>query len=58
MESLNCLILSYYEKFVCYLHIILGIGMIDTATILAETGDIKRFKSLTALIAFAGIDHL
>ena len=56
IEALNCQILEYYEKFDCYLHTIPGIGMIAAATILAEIGDINRFKSSSALVAFAGID--
>ena len=56
IEALDCQILEYYEKFDCYLHTIPGIGMIATATILAEIGDIHRFKSSSALVAFAGID--
>ena len=56
IEALDCQILEYYEKFDCYLHTIPGIGMIAAATILAEIGDINRFKSLSALVAFAGID--
>lgn len=55
-EALDCQILEYYEKFDCYLHTIPGIGMIAAATILAEIGDINRFKSSSALVAFAGID--
>ena len=56
IEALDCQILEYYEKFDCYLHTIPGIGMITAATILAEIGDINRFKSSSALVAFAGID--
>lgn len=56
IEALDCQILEYYEKFDCYLHTIPGIGMIAAATILAEIGDISRFKSSSALVAFAGID--
>ena len=56
IEALDCQILGYYEKFDCYLHTIPGIGMIGAATILAEIGDTKRFKSSSALVAFAGID--
>ena len=56
IEALDCQILEYYEKFDCYLHTIPGIGMIAAATILAEIGDIHRFKSSSALVAFAGID--
>ena len=47
---------SRKRKFDCYLHTIPGIGMIAAATILAEIGDINRFKSSSALVAFAGID--
>ena len=56
IEALDCQILEYYENFDCYLHTIPGIGMIAAATILAEIGDINRFKSSSALVAFAGID--
>ena len=56
IEALDCQILEYYEKFDCYLHTIPGIGMIGAATILAEIGDISRFKNFSALVAFAGID--
>jgi hypothetical protein len=56
IEALDCQILEYYEKFDCYLHSIPGIGMIGAATILAEIGDISRFKNSSSLIAFAGID--
>ena len=56
IEALDCQILEYYEKFDCYLHTIPGICMIAAATILAEIGDINRFKSSSALVAFAGID--
>ena len=56
IEALDCQILEYYEKFDCYLHTIPGIGMIGAATILAEIGDISRFKNFSSLIAFAGID--
>ena len=56
IEALDCQILEYYEKFDCYLHTIPGIGMIAAAVILAEIGDISRFKNSSALVAFAGID--
>ena len=56
IEALDCQILEYYEKFDCYLHTIPGIGMIGAANILAEIGDISRFKNSSSLIAFAGID--
>lgn len=58
IEALDCQILEYYEKFDCYLHTIPGIGIIGAATILAEIGDISRFKNSSSLIAFAGIDQL
>ena len=56
IEALDCQILEYYEKFDCYLHTIPEIGIIGVATILAEIGDISRFKNSSSLIAFAGID--
>ena len=56
IEALDCQLLEYYEKFDCYLHTIPGIGIIGAATILAEIGDISRFKNSSSLIAFAGID--
>ncbi len=56
LEQLDAKILKYYETFDCYLHTILGIGMIYAATILAEIGDIRRFKNSSALVAYAGID--
>lgn len=56
IEALDIEIMKYYEQFDCYLHTIPGIGMIATATILVEIGDIHRFKSSSALVAFAGID--
>ena len=49
IEALDCQILEYYEKFDCYLHTIPWIGMIAAAAILAEIGDINRFKSSSAL---------
>ena len=56
IEALDIEIMKYYEQFDCYLHTIPGIGMIGAATILAEIGDISRFKNSSALVAFAGID--
>ena len=56
IEALDTEIIKYYEQFDCYLHTIPGIGMIAAATILAEIGDIHRFKSSSALVAFADID--
>lgn len=56
IEALDIEIMKYYEQFDCYLHTIPGIGIIAAATILAEIGDINRFKSSSALVAFADID--
>ena len=56
IEALDIEIIKYYEQFDCYLHTIPGIGIIGAATILAEIGDISRFKNSSALVAFAGID--
>ena len=56
IEALDIEIMKYYEPFDCYLHTIPGIGIIGAATILAEIGDISRFKNSSALVAFAGID--
>lgn len=56
IEALDIEIMKYYEQFDCYLHTIPGIGIIGAATILAEIGDISRFKNSSALVAFSGID--
>ena len=56
IEALDIEIMKYYEQFDCYLHTIPGIGIIGAATILAEIGDISRFKNSSTLVAFAGID--
>ena len=56
IEALDIEIMKYYKQFDCYLHTIPGIGIIGAATILAEIGDISRFKNSSALVAFAGID--
>ena len=56
IEALDIEIMKYYEQFDCYLHTIPGICIIGAATILAEIGDISRFKNSSALVAFAGID--
>lgn len=56
IDALDIEIMKYYEQFDCYLHTIPGIGIIGAATILAEIGDISRFKNSSALVAFAGID--
>lgn len=56
MEQLEEEILKYYATFDCYLHTIPGIGMIAAASMLAEIGDIRRFRNSSALVAYAGID--
>ena len=56
IEALDIEIMKYYEQFDCYLHTIPRIGIVGAATILAEIGDISRFKNSSALVAFAGID--
>lgn len=56
LASLEKEITSYYNKFNCSLHTIPGIGLIAAATILAEIGDIHRFKNASSLVAYAGID--
>lgn len=38
------------------MHTIPGIGLVAAATILAEIGDIYRFKNASSLVAYAGID--
>ena len=49
-------IISYYNKFDCYLHTIPGIAHISAACILSEICDVSRFKNSSALVAYAGID--
>ena len=56
LAALEAEILAYYETFHCYLHTIPGVGLMAAASILAEIGDVHRFKSATALVAYAGID--
>ncbi len=56
LTSLETEIASYYNKFNCCLHTIPGIGLVAAATILAEIGDIFRFKNASSLVAYAGID--
>ena len=56
ISNLDAEIIKYYETFDCYLHTIPGVGIIAAATILGEIGDIRRFKTASALVAYAGID--
>ena len=56
ITELDAEIIKYYETFDCYLHTIPGVGIITAATILGEIGDIRRFKTSSALVAYAGID--
>ena len=56
LETLETEILSYYENFDCYLHTIPGVGEVAASSILAEIGDITRFRNSSALVAYAGID--
>ncbi len=56
IAELDTEIIKYYETFNCYLHTIPGVGPIAAATILGEIGDIRRFKTASALVAYAGID--
>ena len=56
IANLDAEIIKYYETFDCYLHTIPGVGIIAAATILGEIGDIRRFKTASALVAYAGID--
>ena len=56
IAELDAEIIKYYETFDCYLHTIPGVGLIAAATILGEIGDIRRFKTASALVAYAGID--
>lgn len=56
IKQLDDEIISYYEKFNCYLHTIPSITPISAACILSEIGDISRFGNSSALVAYAGID--
>ncbi len=56
IEALDTEIIKYYETFDCYLHTIPGVGIPAAASILAEIGDIRRFKNSASLVAYAGID--
>lgn len=46
----------YYNQFDSHLESIPGVGKVTAAIILSEIGDITRFKSAKALVAYAGID--
>ncbi|MBW6411917.1 IS110 family transposase [Clostridium weizhouense] len=56
IKDLDVEIEIYYTKFGSHLESIPGIGKITAAIILSEIGDINRFKSAKALVAYAGID--
>ena len=56
INELDDEIISYYNKFDCYLHTIPSLTPISAACILAEIGDIHRFKNSSSLVAYAGID--
>lgn len=56
IAQLDAEIIKCYETFECYLHTIPGVGIIAAATILGEIGDIRRFKSSSSLVTYAGID--
>lgn len=55
-QELDSEIEAYYNQFDCHLKSIPGIGKIIDTIILSEIGDITRFKSAKALVAYAGID--
>ena len=48
LKELDEMIISLYNQFDCYLHTIPSITPISAASILAEIGDIRRFKRLLA----------
>ena len=56
VAELDAEILKYYETFDCYLHTIPNISPIIAACSLSEIGDIRRFRSSSAVVAYAGID--
>ena len=56
LKELDEMIISLYNQFDCYLHTIPSITPISAASILAEIGDIRRFKNSSSLVAYAGID--
>ena len=56
LKELDEMIISLYNQFDCYLHTIPSITPISAACILAEIGDIRRFKNSSSLVAYAGID--
>jgi transposase len=49
-------IAEYYDKFICTIDSIPGVGKVTAAIILSEIGDINRFSEPAKLVAFAGID--
>ena len=53
LEKEISILLSSLE---CKLTNIKGIGIVTAATIIAEIGDINRFKNSSKLVAFAGLD--
>lgn len=56
IKDLDSEIEIYYNQFDCHLESIPGIGKVTAAIILSEIGDVTRFKSAKALVAYAGID--
>ena len=56
IKDLDSEIEIYYNQFDSHLESIPGIGKVTTAIILSEIGDVTRFKSAKALVAYAGID--
>lgn len=56
LKDLDEMIISLYNQFDCYLHTIPSITPISAASLLAEIGDIRRFKNSSSLVAYAGID--
>jgi len=57
IEQLDAQVAEIYASFGSHLHTIPGIGPVLAATILAEVGDVSRFRSDPAkLVAYAGID--
>ena len=56
INELDDEIIFYYNKFDYYLHTIPSLTPISAACILAEIGDIHRFKNSSSLVAYAGID--
>lgn len=56
IKDLDSEIEIYFNQFDCHLESVPGIGKVTAAIILSEIGDITRFKSAKALVAYAGID--